>query len=62
MSWFIRRPNVSLAVTRFLSEVAPAHEPKPIAGLSPLIRALWRDRRAKECAKRDEALVLHREV
>lgn len=62
MSWSIRRPNVALRVARFLPVVAPAHEPKPIAGLSPMVRALWRDKRAKECAKRPEALVLSREV
>jgi hypothetical protein len=51
MSWSLRKPNVALRVARFLPEVAPAHEPKPIAGLSPLARALWRDRRDRECRK-----------
>ncbi len=51
MSWKLRRPDVALRVTRFLPEVAPAQQPKPVAGLPPLVRALFRDRRARECAK-----------
>jgi len=51
MSWSLRKPDVELRVTRFLPEVAPAQESKPVAGLSPLVRALFRDRRARECAK-----------
>lgn len=60
MSWSLSRPNVALRVTRFLPEVAPAVEPKPIAGLTQKLRAEWRAKRARECAKRDEALVLNR--
>jgi hypothetical protein len=51
MSWSLKRQNVALRVARFLPEVAPAQESKPVAGLSPLARALWRDRRAKEQRK-----------
>ena len=58
MNWQLRKPNIALRVTTFVPVIAPA-EPKPIAGLSPLARALWRDKRAKECAKRPEALVLN---
>jgi hypothetical protein len=46
MSWSIRRSNVGLRVTKF----SPG-EPKPIAGLSPRLRAIWRAKRAKECRK-----------
>jgi hypothetical protein len=42
MSWKLPRSNVDLRVTRFLPEVAPAQPAKPIAGLSPLVRALFR--------------------
>ena len=62
MSWSLRKPDVALRVTTFVPVVAPAHEPKPIAGLAPMVRALFRDRRARECQKRDEVLVLRREV
>ena len=58
MSWSLSKRDVSLRVTRFLPEVAPASEPKPVAGLKPFVRALFRDRRAKECEKRPDALVL----
>ena len=58
MSWQLRRPDVALRVTRFLPEVAPAAESKPVAGLSPLLRALWRDKREKECRKVAPALEL----
>jgi hypothetical protein len=58
MSWSLRRPKVSIAVARFLPEVAAAVEPKPVAGLSPLLRALWRDKREKECRKVAPALEL----
>lgn len=58
MNWPSKRP-VRLAVTRFLPEVAPAVEPpKPVAGLSPLARALWRDKREKECAKVEPTIPL----
>ena len=57
--WKLRRSDVKLRVTTFLPEVAPATEPKPVAGLKPYVRALFRDRRAKECEKRPEALVLN---
>ena len=56
--WSLRKPDVALRVTTFVPVVAPAHEPKPIAGLSPMVRALWRDKRAKECTKRPDALEL----
>jgi hypothetical protein len=55
MSWGLRKPNVGLRVTRFLPEAA-----RPIAGLSPLVRALFRDRRARECRKVAPALELRR--
>jgi hypothetical protein len=55
VSWSLSRPNVALRVTKF----APVTEPKPIAGLSPIARALWRDKRAKEQQKRLGALVLN---
>ena len=58
MSWSLRKPDVALRVTTFVPVVAPASEPKPVAGLSPMVRALWRDKRAKECAKRADALEL----
>lgn len=54
---------MKLAVTTFVPVIAPASpvdEPKPIAGLSPLARVLWRDKRAKECEKREPALELNR--
>jgi hypothetical protein len=57
MRWPLRKPDVQLRVTRFFPEVAPATE-KPIAGLSPLARALFRDRRAKEQKKVAPALEL----
>lgn len=57
MSWSLSRPNVALRVTTFMP--VAAHEPKPIAGLTQKLRAEWRAKRAKECAKRDEALVLN---
>lgn len=60
MSWSLRKADVALRITRFLPEVAPASEPKPIAGLKLTVRALFRDRRAKERAKRPDALVLPR--
>lgn len=50
MSWKLRRPDVALRVTTF--------GPKPVAGLSPLVRALFRDRRARECAKVKPAVEL----
>jgi hypothetical protein len=59
MSWRLRRPDVELRVTRFLPE-APTQQPKPVAGLSPLVRALFRDRRARECQKIALALELQR--
>jgi hypothetical protein len=59
MSWQLRRPDVALRVTRFLPEVAPAVEPKPIAGLKPMFRALWRDKRERECRKVAPALELN---
>lgn len=46
MSWSLSRRNVALRVTRFNTS-----EPKPVAGLSPLVRALWRDKRERECKK-----------
>jgi hypothetical protein len=60
MSWSLRKADVKLAVTRFLPEVAPASPPeaKPVAGLSPIVRALFRDRRARECKKVAPALEL----
>lgn len=58
MSWSLSRRNVSLRVTTFAPEVALATEPKPIAGLKPYMRALFRDRRAKEQAKVAPALEL----
>lgn len=58
MSWSLSRRNVSLRVTTFAPEVAPATEPKSIAGLKPYIRALFRDRRAKEQTKVAPALEL----
>lgn len=54
MSWSLSKRDVSLRVTKFAKQ-----EPKPIAGLSPIARALWRDKRAKEQQKRPEALVLN---
>lgn len=51
MSWSLRKPDVALRVATFVPVVAPAVEPKPIAGLSPTARVWWKDRRAKECAK-----------
>jgi hypothetical protein len=57
MSWSLSKRDVSLRVTRFLPEVAPAHE-KPVAGLKPMVRALLRDRRAKEQKKVAPALEL----
>lgn len=59
MSWSLRKPDVALRVTTFVPVVAPAVEPKPIAGLTQKLRAEWRAKRARECAKRDEALVLN---
>jgi hypothetical protein len=44
MTWMLRKPDVSLRVTRF----APA---KPIAGLSVLQRSVLRLRRSRECRK-----------
>jgi hypothetical protein len=46
MGWSLSKANVALRVTKF----SPG-EPKPIAGLSPLARAIWRNKRAKECRK-----------
>lgn len=53
MSWSLLRPNVALRVTRFTPDT-----PKPIAGLSPLARALHRDRRERECRKVEPAMEL----
>jgi hypothetical protein len=58
MSWRLSRPDVKLKVMTFLPEVAPAPEPKPIAGLAPMARALFRDRREKETRKVAPALEL----
>ena len=54
-AWPLRKPDVDLRIARFLPEVAPAQPAKPIAGLAPLVRALFRDRRAKECEKKPDA-------
>ena len=56
--WKLRRPDVELRVATFLPEVAPAEPAKPIAGLAPLVRALFRDRRERECKKVPPALEL----
>lgn len=53
MSWSLTRPNVAVRVTRFAPDTA-----KPIAGLSPLARALHRDRREKETRKVEPAVCL----
>lgn len=62
MSWSLSKRDVKLRVATFVPVVAPAHEPKPVAGLAPMVRALFRDRRAKECAKREPALEWGRDV
>jgi hypothetical protein len=54
MSWSLSRRNVALRVTKF----APQTD-RLIAGLSPLFRALWRDKREKECRKVAPALELN---
>ena len=46
MSWSLKRADVSLRVTKFAK-----HELKPVAGLKPGLRALWRDKRERECRK-----------
>lgn len=46
MNWSLRKADVALRVTRFHTS-----EPKPVAGLPPMVRALWRDKREKECKK-----------
>lgn len=51
MSWSLKRPNTALRIARFLPEVTPAHEPKPIAGLTPEARAAHRAKREVECRK-----------
>jgi hypothetical protein len=54
VNWSLRKADVGLRVTKF----APQTE-KPVAGLSPYIRALWRDKREKECRKVAPALELN---
>ena len=52
MRWSLKKPDVELRVMRFLPEGAPAAtEPKPIAGLAPMVRALFRDKRTRETRK-----------
>lgn len=51
MSWKLRKTGIQLRVARFLPEVAPAQEPKPVAGLSAVARALLRQRRERETRK-----------
>lgn len=46
MNWSLRKADVALRVTRFHTS-----ESKPVAGLSPMVRALWRDKRERECRK-----------
>lgn len=58
MSWSLRKADVALRVTTFMPVVAPAHEPKPIAGLTQKLRAEWRAKRARECRKVPAAIEL----
>ena len=46
MSWSLSKRDVALRVAKF----APQTD-KPVAGLSPMVRGLWRDKREKECRK-----------
>lgn len=61
MSWSLKRPNVSFRVRPVRQwDARPKDMSKPIAGLSPLARALWRDKREKETRKVAPALELRR--
>jgi len=55
VSWSLKRTDVALRVAKF----APQTD-KPVAGLSPMVRALWRDKREKEQKKVAPALELRR--
>jgi len=58
VSWKLSRADVKLRVTTFLPQVAPAQPAKPIAGLAPMVRALFRDRRERETRKVPPAVEL----
>ncbi len=52
MDWTLRKPHVTLNVRPIREWDARRHDPsRPIAGLSPAVRAVHRARRARECIK-----------